>query len=289
MSKVSSVDHTSLPPQGSTPRTRRRRVAARFWALPLAALTLAGCTVPTFGAAPGATKQSQDVYHLWQGFSVAAAIIGAFVTLLIVWAVLRYRRKGDAIPRQTQYQIPLELLYTVIPILIVVGLFVATLVVENPEVSNPSPAATINVNAFQWGWKFTYPGENVSVVGQTTQTPTMVMPVNENVRIHLTSTDVIHGFYVKDFNFSRFAQPGVNNVFTLYATKTGTYFGQCTQLCGLYHSLMFFKVKVVTGAEYRTWLNANANATAASADQSATNQQTSSIVPSKPTSSTGVK
>ena len=283
------MDHTSLPPQGSTPRTRRRRVADRFWALPLAPLTLAGCTVPTFGAAPGATKQSQDVYHLWQGFSVAAAIIGAFVTLLIVWAVLRYRRKGDAIPRQTQYQIPLELLYTVIPILIVVGLFVATLVVENPEVSNPSPAATINVNAFQWGWKFTYPGENVSVVGQTTQTPTMVMPVNENVRIHLTSTDVIHGFYVKDFNFSRFAQPGVNNVFTLYATKTGTYFGQCTQLCGLYHSLMFFKVKVVTGAEYRAWLNANANATTASADQSATNQQTSSIVPSKPTSSTGVK
>jgi cytochrome c oxidase subunit II len=281
------VDNTSLPPQGSAPKARRGRVA-RLWTLPLAALALAGCTVPTFGAAPGVTKQSKDVYHLWQGFSIGAVVIGAFVIALMAWAVLRYRRKGDTIPRQTQYQIPLELAYTIIPILIVFGLFVATLVVENPEVSNPTPAATINVNAFQWGWKFTYPGANVSVVGQTTQTPTMVMPVNENVRIHLTSTDVVHGFYVKSFNFSRFALPGVNNEFTFYATKTGTYFGQCTQLCGLYHSLMFFKVKVVSASDYQAWLTANANPAAANANQNATNQQTSANVPAKSTSSNGV-
>ena len=74
----------------------------------------------------------------------------------------------------------------------------------------------------------------------------MVIPVNTNVHINLTSTDVIHGFYVKAFNFSRYALPGVLNQFTLEAVKTGNFYGQCTQLCGLYHSLMFFNVKVVT-------------------------------------------
>jgi cytochrome c oxidase subunit 2 len=259
-------------------------------ALPLAALALAGCTVPGFGAKPGATSQSKDVYHLWQGFSIGAAIIGGFVTLLMIWAVMRYRRKSaDAIPAQTQYHIPLELLYTVIPILVVVGLFVATLVVEGPETANPSAPVTINVNAFQWGWKFTYPNDHVSVVGQTTSAPVMVMPVNEDVRIHLTSTDVVHGFYVKDFNFSRYALPGINNVFTLRATKTGTYFGQCTQLCGLYHSLMFFKVKVVSQSDYAHWLAAHFDASSSSAAQSATDQQTSAVTPAKPTYSDGAK
>ncbi len=68
------------------------------------------------------------------------------------------------------------------------------------------------------------------------------MPVGTDVHINLTSTDVIHGFYVRDFNFSRYALPGVKNQFTLHAVQTGTFDGQCTQLCGLYHSLMFFRV-----------------------------------------------
>ena len=78
------------------------------------------------------------------------------------------------------------------------------------------------MNAFQWGWKFTYPGDRDAwSIGQTTQDPTMVIPVNTNVHINLTSTDVIHGFYVKAFNFSRYALPGVLNQFTLDAVKTG--------------------------------------------------------------------
>jgi cytochrome c oxidase subunit 2 len=210
-------------------------------------------------------------------------IIGFLVTFLIIWAVFRYRRRGDTIPRQTQYHLPLEFTYTIIPILIVLGLFAATLVVENKEVANPKTNVVIDVNAFQWGWKFTYPGHDVVVVGQTTQDPEMVMPVNENVHINLTSSDVIHGFYVNAFNFSRYALPGVLNQFTFRAVTTGTYDGQCTQLCGLYHSLMWFRVKVVSDSDYAAWLAANANAANTAAGQSATNQQTSSIVPTKPT------
>jgi cytochrome c oxidase subunit 2 len=259
----------------------------RAVALPVAALALSGCTVPSFGVTKGETTNSSSVFHLWQGFSVGAAIIGTFVVLLILYAVVRYRRKGDTIPEQTQYHLPLELLYTVVPILIVFGLFAATLVVENKVVANPKTSVVVDVNAFQWGWKFSYPGSSAVVVGQTTQDPVMVIPVNTNVHINLTSTDVIHGFYVKEFNFSRYALPGVVNQFTIRPVNTGTFFGQCTQLCGLYHSLMFFQVKVVTMVQYTAWLNSFQNSAAAQSSQTVTQQQTSSLVPSKTTASSG--
>ena len=175
------------------------------------------------------------------------------------------------------------------PILIVFGLFAATIVVENKVVADPATSVTINVNAFQWGWKFSYPGSNAVVVGQTTQDPVMVMPENTDVHINLTSTDVVHGFYLRAFNFSRYALPGIKNQFTFHAVQTGTFFGQCTQLCGLYHSLMYFRVKVVSPAAYQTWLASFTDSASAAAASNATSQQTSSLVPSKSTSSHGVK
>ena len=277
----------TLPPQGASARTRKWRRIGKVAALPVAALALSGCTVPNFGAQQGATQTSRSTYHLWQGFSIGAVVIGGFVLVLIAWAMLRYRRKGDNIPKQSQYHIPFELSYTVVPILIVFGLFAATLVVENQVVANPKTNVTIDVNAFQWGWKFTYPGTDAVVVGQTTQSPEMVMPENTDVHVDLTSSDVIHGFYVKAFNFSRYALPGVLNQFTFNAVQTGTFFGQCTQLCGLYHSLMWFRVKVVTPTQYAAWLASFHNSAAAAAAAAATKQQTSSVVPTKPYSSEG--
>ena len=285
------MESLALPPQGVPARTRRWRRVRRAVALPLAALALSGCTVPSFGASQGITTSSHSVYHLWQWFSIGAAIIGGFVVLLILWTVLRYGRKSDAIPAQSQYHLPLEMVYTVVPFLIIFGLFAATLVVENKELFNPKTNVTIDVNAFQWGWKFSYPGYSAVVVGQTTQDPTMVIPVNTDVHINLTSTDVVHGFYVKSFNFSRYALPGVVNQFTIRAINTGTFFGQCTQLCGLYHSLMFFHVKVVTPAHYQSWLASFHNSSSASnatAAQNAQQQQNATYVPSKPTASSGV-
>ena len=283
------MESPALPPQGASIRARGWRRARRLAALPVAALALSGCTVPNFGATKGVTTNSSSVFHLWQGFSIGAVVIGTLVVTLILYAVLRYRRKGDTIPAQTQYHLPLEVIYTVVPILIVFGLFAATVVVENKVVANPKTSVVVDVNAFQWGWKFAYPGTSAVVIGQTTQDPVMEIPVNTNVHINLTSTDVVHGFYVKEFNFSRYALPGVVNQFTIRAVQTGTFFGQCTQLCGLYHSLMFFQVKVVTMDQYSAWLKSfSNNAGAAQAAQTATQQQTSSNVQSKTTHSSGV-
>jgi cytochrome c oxidase subunit 2 len=236
------------------PLSRRTKLA--LFAL-VAPVLLAGCQVPSFGAFKGDTKTANSTFKLWQGFTIAAIVVGGITMAVMIWAVFAYRAKDDSIPKQRQYHIPLELTYTVIPILIVIGLFVATVAVENQVVADPTPAATINVTSFQWGWKFTYPGHNAVVVGQTTQSPIMVMPVDEDVRINLRSTDVIHGFYVPEFNFSRYAQPGMLNTFTFHANKVGLFSAQCSQLCGLYHSLMYFKVDVVSQDQYQTWLAAH--------------------------------
>ena len=250
---------------------KRRRSARRALLLALAApVLLTGCQLPSFGAYQGVSKAGNDTFKLWQGFSIAAVVIGGGTFLLILWAAMRYRAKGDKIPKQTQYNIPLEIVYTILPILVVIGLFAATVVVENEVVANPTPQATINVSAFQWGWKFTYPHHKAVIVGQTTQSPVMVMPADEDVRINLRSLDVLHGFYVPKFNFSRYAQPGLLNTFTFKVTKTGLYDAQCSQLCGLYHSLMYFKVRVLPRDEFNAWLAREdaktSTATAAAAD-----------------------
>jgi cytochrome c oxidase subunit 2 len=284
------VDSTPAPREGAA--TRRRRRLRGLAALPLAALALSGCTVSSFGAYKGVTKQSTNTYHLWQGFTIAALVIGGFVLLLILYAVLRYRRKGDRIPRQTQYHIPLELLYTIVPILIVVALFVTTVLVENEVTANPRPDVTINVTAFQWGWKFQYQGSNALVTGQTTSEPEFQIPVNTNVRFYLRSTDVVHGFYIREFDFSRYAQPGVLNTFTFNATQLGTYFGQCSQLCGLYHSLMWFRVKVVTPTAFAKWehrFDTPAGARAAEAAALATKAGTDTVTGTKTATTTGAK
>lgn len=240
---------------------RNRRVS-RCWAAlgaVAAGLLLAGCNLPTFGAYRGATTQGQDAFKLWQGFFIAGIVVFVVVFFLILWAVLRYRKRSDAMPPQTQYHTLMEIVYTVVPILIVLTLFGFTFVTENEVDAVTSKQVTVNVTAFQWGWQFQYPKYHVRVLGIETQDPTMVMPVGETVRIYLRSADVVHGFYVPAFDFSRYALPGVTNQFNLHATTTGTFRGQCTQYCGLYHSLMFFQVKVVSASAFTTWVHRQGN------------------------------
>jgi cytochrome c oxidase subunit 2 len=157
---VGEVDSSLTSPSSDAPesparsaKSPRRRLAAVVVAL--GALLLTGCQLPTFGAYKGATTQGRSTYHLWQGFFIAGVIVGGFTLLLIIWAVVRYRRRSDDLPVQTQYHTLTEVTYTVLPILIVLGLFWATVVVENKVTAvEPNPGAVIHVYAFQWGWEF---------------------------------------------------------------------------------------------------------------------------------------
>jgi len=236
---------------------------------------LTGCQVPSFGAFEGKTSQGQDAFKLWQGFFITGLGIGGIVFVLIIWAVFRYRRRSEEMPHQTQYHTLFEIAYTVIPIVVVLVLFAFVFVTENNITAiSDKEHVTVDVTAFQWGWQFQYPQYgNVRVIGIETQTPQMVVPAGETVRIFLRSDDVIHGFYVPQFNYSMYAQPGRTNQFDLNIMHTGTYRGQCTQFCGLYHSLMLFSVRAVTPGEFQAWTQQQESAQSSSNSSSSPAQQ----------------
>ncbi len=276
----------------STDASRWRRRALGAVAATALPVVLGGCQLPAFGAYRGSTKQGHDEFLLWVGTTIAAIVVGVIVATLIVWSVVRYRKRSDEMPRQFQYHVPLEITYIVIPLIMVLILFGFTVFAENNvDAVTPSPAVKIHVTAFQWGWRYQYPGQ-VEITGVTTEDPDpvgldggqcapavdclgpgLVVPAGQTTRITLNSQDVIHGFYVPQFNFSRYAQPGVTNVFDLTPEHEGIYRAQCTQLCGLYHSLMFFHVVALPPSQFRAWLNSQqslARAAAASSSNSTT-------------------
>ncbi len=244
-----------------------RRASLALLVVGAGAVLLSGCQLPDFGGWRGATTQGKNEFRLWQGSVIAAMAVGLFVWALIFWSVLRYRKKkhSEELPKQTRYNIPWEVAYTTVPIIIVAVLFYFTVVVENRVDAITPPDTTVKVTAFQWGWNFNYVGKNVQVVGNYNRSPQMVLPLNETTHISLVSNDVVHGFYVAAFNFSRFAQPGVVNQFDFDPTRTGVFAGRCTQYCGLYHSQMLFTVRVVTPSQFRSWLLAQQHAPKAAA------------------------
>ena len=232
-----------------------RPAVRRGLVLVFSIVALAGCN-SSFGQKQGATKQSHGMADLWRGSVMAALIVGALVLSLIIWCLLRYRRRGrDDIPSQRQYHLPLEIVYTAIPIVIVLTLFGFSWAVQNDvDALSAHPDVTVEVSGFQWQWRFHYPDDAITIVGLPDRRPTMVVPVGETVRIVLTSTDVAHSFYIPDFLFKRDAIPGITNRFDLTVDKPGTYFGQCAEFCGLNHAHMTFQVRAVSPVEYRDWV-----------------------------------
>ena len=230
---------------------RRRAPAARWLAVTALALVAAGCTPQSV------TEEGQAVYNLYNLFLYIAAVVFVIVSALVIWSVVRYRRRGDELPKQTHGNNRLELAWTLIPTVIVLVLFGFTLQAQN-KVLDQSGEADVNltVTAFQWSWRFTYEGTGAEVVGSPEHVPEMVVPVGQTIRVKLVSADVVHSFYVPQTLFKRQAIPGTDNEFDLTFEKVGLYHGQCTQFCGLQHPDMVFRVRVVDEGAYQSWLAA---------------------------------
>jgi cytochrome c oxidase subunit 2 len=249
---------------------------ARLGALGLlGVLVLSGCSTPNdafwrFGWPNGITDQSQDMRKLWTWSVIAALIVGFLVWGLIGWAVVRYRKRGDELPRQTAYNLPLEIVYTIIPFLIIAGLFFFTVRVQDRVQERADrPDLTVAVDAFKWNWEFVYPdtkapdGAPVNTIGSSSQVPILVLPTDRVVRFEVQSADVIHSFWVPEFLFKLDVIPGNengrNNVFNVTVRKTGAYVGRCAELCGSYHAFMNFEVRVVTPQQFDAYLAARAS------------------------------
>jgi len=187
--------------------------------------------------------------------------MGVLVAALILWSVIRYRRPRhagvDVLPEQTGANLPLEVLYTVIPLVIVAVLFAVTLTTQR-RVSRLSkvPDLAVDVTGFQWGWRFSYPAQTISVVGDANGQPTLVVPIGADVRMRLVSADVIHSFFVPAFLVKRDLIPGVDNEIDVHPTHLGRYRGFCAEFCGLDHWRMSFDVEVVTPEAFQGFITA---------------------------------
>lgn len=252
-------------------RSNRR---LRLTAIPLALVTtiaLAGCTtqmqlgwLPT---EPGLTNQVDRVIGLWVTSWIVLLVVGVITWALIIWAAIVYRRRQGqtGLPLQLRYNMPIEIFYTVVPLILVLGFFAFTArdqaIIEEPLAD---PDVTIEVYGKRWAWDFNYLNENVYYAGiQAQETgpnntidvstlPTLYLPVGQKVEIRIESRDVIHSFWIIDFLYKKDMLPGENqtNYWYFIPEKEGTYTGKCAEFCGEYHSLMLFNVKVVSQDEY---------------------------------------
>jgi cytochrome c oxidase subunit II len=253
-------------PGSRTPRPvrpRARRAAGLTVALTFVVLGLTGCTNDTFtrlGFPDPITQQGKTVLTLWQGSWIAAFAVCALIWGLVLWAVIFHRKRGDKLPPQARYNMPIEIMYTAVPFVLIAILFYFTAKDENYIDNMPAkPAVTVNVLGFQWSWQFNYPQYHVTNTGNMYgfgPLPVLEIPKGETVQFNLTSQDVIHAFWVPEFLFKRDVIPGHPNHFTITATQTGTYIGHCSELCGLYHSKMLFTLKVVTPQQFQAYMSA---------------------------------
>ncbi|MFI5895990.1 cytochrome c oxidase subunit II [Actinoplanes sp. NPDC051513] len=239
-------------------------------------MVLSGCSLQDFGSAfgnfgwpsNGISLQAHKMYDLWIGSVIAALVVGIFVWGLIFWCVIRYRKRGDELPVQTRFNMPMEVLYTVTPILVVAVLFYYTAIVQTDvDKLSKNPDQVVEVVAFKWQWQFNYrdgmgqdAGTVASTVGSADVIPLLVLPTGEKIRFEETSKDVIHSFWVPELLFKRDVFPGnVRNVFEVTLDKEGRYVGRCAELCGTYHAFMQFELVVVSPEKFDQYLAARKN------------------------------
>jgi cytochrome c oxidase subunit 2 len=254
---------------GSSRRLRRLVLTA----LPLVAvLVLSGCSEEgkRLAMPDPVTVEGESILELWQGAWIAALLTGALVWGLIFWVVVRYRRRSDdEIPIQTRYNLPLEIFYTLAPVVMVIVFFNHTVKVQNDVLRDESPDNIIEVTGQQWQWTFNYGlgemdasadddrfdevyayDEYAYEIGTGSYIPELWLPVDETTRFNLYSPDVIHNLGIPAFLMRMDVIPGRVNHFAITPTREGVFRGACYELCGVYHSRMLFEVHVVSREAY---------------------------------------
>lgn len=290
-----------MSPNGSDRSSRRpvRRKLLQALSAGLVLATATGCTskdFPRLGMPTPVTEEAPRILSLWQGSWAAALATGVLVWGLIIWAVIFHRRSRTKIevPAQTRYNMPIEALYTVVPIIIVSVLFYFTARDENALLkTSKKPDHVVNVVGYQWSWGFNYmenvdgstasPKQEAKEISSIPQRmlnavpkgaegvyeagtpgernpqtgnpgPTLWLPKGESVQFILTSRDVIHSFWVVPFLMKMDVIPGHTNRFEVTPNREGTFMGKCAELCGVDHSRMLFNVKVVSPERYQQHL-----------------------------------
>lgn len=239
----------------------------------LLAFTATGCSIDNdvlrFGWPSGVTPEAEKMRELWTWSVLAALAVGVLVWGLIFWTVAFHRKKkdDDELPKQFQYNVPLELFAVVLPTIMVCVLFFFTVTTETAVVrADEEPDVKVDVTAFQWNWEFAYPdqktpdGDPVRTVGNSSEIPLLVLPTNQRIEFTIEATDVIHAFWVPELLFKRDVMPrpeknNQDNTFQVtQIDKEGAFVGRCAELCGTYHAVMNFELRALSPDKYEEFI-----------------------------------
>ena len=250
---------------------------ARRWVLAgllvVAGLVSSGCSwadLPRFGWPESASKQGARMQYFWSASFIAALIVGVIVWGLMFWCFIAYRKRRNSplYPKQTKENLPVEMVYTAVPFVLIAIMFYFTVSTENAVLKlDPHPDVKVDVTAFKWNWDFGYEGttvqgtnQEVHTIGTSEEIPVLILPNDSTIEYSLSSRDVVHSFWVPAFDFKRdvFPYPEKNNTDNRFQTTldhTGAWVGRCAELCGTYHSAMNFEVRSVPKDIYQAYID----------------------------------
>ena len=194
--------------------------------------------------------------------------ISVFVLFLMIYACIRFRASRNPVPSTTTHNIAVEILWTLIPCLILIVMAVPSFKILYKQDTIPKADVTVKAIGYQWYWGYEYPDENIIFESYMIETKDLkknqprllavdhevVVPVNKVVKVLITANDVLHAWALPSFGVKRDAVPGRINETWFKAEKVGTYYGQCSELCGIKHAFMPITVRVVSEKDYDEWL-----------------------------------
>ena len=257
------------------------RVGRQMLGLATIALAAAGVTLATGGAAYAELGQPapwewtlqqsgspvmDNIVWFHNFLFVLITLITLFVLALLVIVVVKFNAKANPVPSRTTHNTLIEVAWTLVPVLILVGISVPSFRLLFLELDIPKADLTVKATGKQWYWSYAYPDngkfEFDSLMAQDKQPRLlgvdneMVVPVNKVIRVQTTGADVIHAFALPAFGVKIDAIPGRLNETWFKATKTGMYYGQCSELCGKDHAFMPIAIRVVSDQEFASWVEA---------------------------------
>ncbi len=311
--------------RGAATASRTVKRVGLVAALALATLVMTGCgprEALRFGWPTGITPEAKAMGHLWTWAVIASFVVGFMVWMAIFIAItfFRHREGGDSFPRQTAYNMPVELVLITLPFLAIAVLFYFTVIVENKvEHKTDDPGVVVDVTAFQWNWKFGYDKirqplaggtgtytsyaakegnpfdlqaqretdhghqlplpaggrsdhirdylrfSSIETLGTATEIPILVLPVNTRIEFNLAAADVVHSFWVPEFLYKRDVMPfpKQNHSDPRFQVekieRTGAFVGRCAEMCGTYHAMMNFEIRVVSQADFNRYIALRSN------------------------------
>jgi cytochrome c oxidase subunit 2 len=270
--------------QTGSRETRLRRVTSRIAAGMAAAAAAIATTAPAaadvlnvpqpwqMGMMPPHSEMAQNMVSFHNGLLWIITIITVFVGALLLICIFRFNEKKNPNPTRTSHNTMLEVAWTVIPILILVGIAIPSFRLLREQVIIPEPDIVVKVTGHSWYWEYEYPEDQggfsfisamlerdeAEAIGQPYLLAVdneMVVPVGANVAVQVTAQGVLHAFALPSFGIKMDAVPGRLNETWFRAEREGIYFGQCSELCGAGHAFMPIAVRVVSEEAYAEWLD----------------------------------